>query len=345
MTDWMIYGANGYSGALCAKEAAHRGLAPVLAGRNRSAVEKLGSELGLPTRVFSLNDADQVATELRNLKLVLHCAGPFSTTCKPMLLACAKAGVHYLDITGEIDVLEYVHQNSLRWREAGIAAIPGVGFDVVPTDCLAAKLAAGLPGANQLELAFRWLKRVSAGTAKTAVEGMAQGSRSRVDGRIVAVPQGIRRRVPFADGERDCVANAWGDVSTAYYSTGIENITVYSTIPQTPRFVQKLFGVAWVQKIIKGIIGAVVSGPDEAFQKANREQIWGRVTNANGEEASATLTGPEGYRLSVLTALGAVQRLLENPPRPGALTPSMALGSDFIDGIEDVLITPIVSGN
>jgi short subunit dehydrogenase-like uncharacterized protein len=288
--------------------------------------------------VFPLESAEQIAGQLEGLLLVLHCAGPFSATSESMLLGCARAGVHYLDITGEIDVFENVHQQDGRWQQAGIAAIPGVGFDVVPTDCLAAKLAAFLPGANRLELAFRWPRRISPGTMKTSVEWASRGARRRIAGRVVDVLPGTRRRVPFADGEAGCVAIPWGDVSTAFYSTGIEDITVYTTLPPTPRLVQKLVGIGAVQKAAKGLIEAVVSGPDQAYRQSARTQVWGRVADADGAEVSATLTGPEGYKFTVLTALGAVERFLKELPRPGALTPSMALGPDFIDTIEGVQI-------
>jgi short subunit dehydrogenase-like uncharacterized protein len=338
MSDWMIYGANGYTGELCAREAARRGLGPVLAGRNQGAIERLGSELGLETRVFSLESAEQVVAGVRHLALVLNCAGPFSATCEPMLEGCARSGVNYLDVTGEIDVFEYVHRHDGRWQQTGIAAIPGVGFDVVPTDCLAVRLAAFLPTANRLELAFRWPGRLSPGTGKTMVEGAARGARRRIGGRIVDAPPGIRLRVPFADGEAGCVAIPWGDVSTAYHSTAIGDITVYTTLPDTPRLVQKLMGIEAVQKAAKGLIEAVVTGPDRAFRESARTQVWGRVADADGAEVSATLTGPECYRFTVLTALGAVERFLIKPPPPGALTPSMALGPGFIDTIEGVEI-------
>jgi short subunit dehydrogenase-like uncharacterized protein len=338
MADWMIYGANGYTGELCAREAARRGLRPVLAGRNREAVEKLGKELGLETRVFTLESAEQIADQLGGVLLVLHCAGPFSATSEPMLLGCAGAGVHYLDITGEIDVFEYVHQNGNRWQQAGFAAIPGVGMDVVPTDCLAAKLAATLLGANRLELAFRWPGRISPGTMKTSVEGASRGARRRIAGRIVDVPPGTRRRVAFADGEANCVAIPWGDVSTAYYSTGIGDITVYTTLPDTPRVVQKFMGIGAVQNAAKGLIEALVRGPDQAYRETARTQVWGRVADENGAEVNGTLAGPEGYRFTVLTALGAVERFLKEPPRPGALMPSMALGPGFVDTIDGVQI-------
>ena len=167
--NWMIYGANGYTGRLCAIEAVRRGLRPVLGGRNADALAMLGKQLRLETRVFSLDDPRVVADNLGGIAVMLHCAGPFSATSVPMLSACEHAHCHYLDITGEIDVFEYVHHRDAHWKRANIAAIPGVGFDVVPSDCLAAMLKRELPDATHLRLAFRSKGKMSPGTAKTVV--------------------------------------------------------------------------------------------------------------------------------------------------------------------------------
>ena len=102
---WLIYGANGYSGALIACEAQARGLRPILAGRS-AAVQALATELGLEARSFALDQPAAVRAGLEGVALVLHCAGPFSATSAPMVAACLAAGSHYLDITGEIDVFE-----------------------------------------------------------------------------------------------------------------------------------------------------------------------------------------------------------------------------------------------
>ena len=111
---WMVYGANGYTGRLVAAEAVQRGLKPILAGRNAEEISALGNSLGLETRIFDL-EAD-VASQLDDLRLVLHCAGPFSRTSMPMLDACLARGVHYLDITGEIDVFENAWRQDERAR-------------------------------------------------------------------------------------------------------------------------------------------------------------------------------------------------------------------------------------
>ena len=232
---WMIYGANGYTGRLCAERAVARGLAPILAGRRGDAVARLAAELGLAHRAFALDDSTAVDEGLRDVELVLHCAGPFSATSRPMLDACVRAGSHYLDVTGEIAVFEAVHARTAELATAGVVAIPGVGFDVVPTDCLAASLAAALPNATRLELAFAGLGGgVSQGTAKTMVEGLPHGGAARIDGRIRVVPHAWKTRTISLGGkEREVVSIGWGDVSTAFHSTGIPNITTYTVLPRS----------------------------------------------------------------------------------------------------------------
>src|SRR3954467_15798150 len=151
---WMIYGANGYTGELVAREAVRKGLSPILAGRNAEAVGRLARELGLQSRAFSLDDPQGTAAELQGVEAVLHCAGPFVHTSAPMVDACLATGAHYLDITGEIAVFESILARGEEARKATVALLPGVGFDVVPSDCLAARLAAALPDATDLVLAF-----------------------------------------------------------------------------------------------------------------------------------------------------------------------------------------------
>ena len=183
---WLIYGANGFTGRLVAREAVRRGLAPVLAGRNGDAVFALAEELKLPARVFTLDAGEDVRRGLEGMRLVLHCAGPFVRTSRAMVDACLAHGVHYFDITGEIAVFEAILARDTEARAAGVALVPGVGFDVVPTDCLAATLLQDLPDAANLDLAFTSERGAwSAGTLKTAIESMPSAGAVRRDGRIV----------------------------------------------------------------------------------------------------------------------------------------------------------------
>src|SRR5580658_8010624 len=229
---WMIYGAYGYTGRLVAALATERGELPVLAGRDVRRLRDLGELFELEHRAFDLSDPAAVRRGLEGIEAVAHCAGPFSSTSQPMVDACLATGTHYLDITGEIDVFEAVLARHEEARRAGVVLLPGAGFDVVPSDCLAAMLGRALPGAVRLELALRAAGGVSPGTAKTAMESLGTAGRARVGGVIGPVPADRRRReVEFADGRATAHAIAWGDVATAYHSTGIGDIVVYAAVP------------------------------------------------------------------------------------------------------------------
>lgn len=342
---WMIYGANGYTGNLAAEKARIEGSRPILAGRNRDVIEGLGRKLGLETRVFGLDDAQSVAQGLQGVAVVLHAAGPFSATCRPMLEGCVLSRTHYLDITGEIDVFEYTQQQDARWREAGITVIPGVGFDVVPSDCLAAMLARELPGATQLRLAFKSRKgKLSPGTTKTMIEGLAKGGMIRKDGRLTPVPSAYKvETIAFADGPHLAVTIPWGDVSTAYYSTGIPNIEVFMGTTKGQLRQMKIASALapilareGVQQWLKKQAGRKVKGPTLQERDADEMQLWGEVSDEAGNKATLSMKTPEGYTLTVDSSLAAVRRMRTGTVPPGALTPSRAFGADFVASLPGV---------
>ncbi|MGY6518614.1 MAG: saccharopine dehydrogenase family protein [Lysobacteraceae bacterium] len=337
--DWMIYGANGYTGELAAREAVQRGLRPILAGRSREAVSALADELGLPCRVFGLDDVQSVRQALDGVGLVLHCAGPFSATAAPMLEACLAARCHYLDITGEIDVFAHCHAQDERAKAAGIVVLPGAGFDVVPTDCLAAMLKRDLPDARALVLAFDAGGGPSPGTAKTSVEGLGKGGRARIDGRVEKVPLAWKARSFDRDGQaRHAMTIPWGDVYTAHVSTGIPDIEVYMAVP--PATVKRLrrmrpFGalLGWgpVQAFLKRQVAKKVRGPSAERRGRTDTFVWGEATGADGTVLKKTLRTPNGYELTVTASLGIVGRLLDGPaPAPGFHTPSLLMGADYV---------------
>jgi saccharopine dehydrogenase (NAD+, L-lysine-forming) len=262
-----------------------------------------------------------------------------------MVDACIATGTHYLDITGEIAVFEAIHARNEEARNAGVSLIPGVGFDVVPTDAMAAMLAAELEDATHLELAFVGLGASSAGTTKTMVEGLPEGGRARVDGAIQKVPAGWRsREIAFADKTRRAVSIPWGDVSTAYYSTGIGNIITYLAMPPSLETASKwlsrigpLLALEPVQRGLKRLVELTVEGPDEQARRAGRSEIWGEVRNARGDRVTGTMTTPEGYSFTADSCVEAIKRVLAGVDA-GALTPSMAFGRDFVTGLQGVTI-------
>lgn len=340
---WMIYGANGYTGELIAREAVRRGFKPIVAGRNRGCVEALAHELGLEFRVFGLADATVLAEQIEGLSLVLNCAGPFSATAAPMMEACLRSGVHYLDITGEIAVFELAQSLANRAEQAGVVLCPGVGFDVIPTDCVAAALKTTLPDATHLALGFDSRSGFSPGTAKTSVEGLAQGGKVRHDGRIVSVPLAYKvRRIDFGDGEKDAMTIPWGDVSTAYHTTGIPNIEVF--IPGSPsiitnakraNYIRPLLGIAWVQRLIKTRIAKTVRGPSEKKRAHQPTFVWGEVVNARGEKKTARIRTANGYSLTVTGSLAVVDYLMKSGSVAGTYTPAKLVGSILVNQLPE----------
>lgn len=340
---WLLYGANGYTGALIAREAVARGLRPTLAGRRAETVEPLGRALGCPTAVFALDDADALGRATRGVRAVLNCAGPFSATAAPVMGACLAAGAHYLDITGEIDVFEAAHALDGAARDAGSVLCPGVGFDVVPTDCVAAVLAESLPDATYLALAFDWLGRPSRGTARTSFEGLRGGGRIRSAGRIVPVAHAFREReIDFGGGAaRTAVTIPWGDVSTAYRTTGIPNIETYVAMPpQQVRWLRRLNRLAPLLRL--GVVRSFVErridrsppGPDAAERAAAPTRIWGEAQAPSGESRVARLLVANGYDVTVHAALGLLAIVLARPQAAGGyFTPSQLGGPRFIESL------------
>lgn len=338
---WLLYGAYGYSGRLIAELAVRKGMRPVLAGRNIDKLEALAQALSLDALPLDLNDQEELTKVLSDFKLLMHCAGPFSSTAEPMLTACLAAGTHYLDITGEISVFEAAHDRHAAARDAGIVICPGVGFDVVPTDCVAARLKQALPGADRLALGFDSRSTLSPGTAKTAIEGLAEGGRVRRGGELRKVPLAYRtRRIDFGNGEKLAMTIPWGDVATAYFSTGIPSIEVF--VPASPRVVsrlRRLNSVRWllklgpVQGLMKTSAGKRMSGPDSETLESDRTYVWGEVSDPQGNRKEARLVTANGYRLTAEGAVAITGHVLDSEIQGGYYTPSLLMGADFVSSL------------
>lgn len=337
----LIYGANGYTGQLIAREAVRRGLAPTLGGRNETALATLARDLALPFRSFPLDDANQLRQALDGAGTVLHCAGPFVRTSRPMVDACLAVGVSYLDITGEIPVFESILARDDEARAAGVVLLPGIGFDVVPTDCLARELHERLPDATHLDLAFvaeggGW----SRGTLATMIESLPHAGAMRRGGRIVPLPLAAEAmEIELPVGRRTVMSIAWGDVATAFHTTGIPNIRVFSGVaPRTLRRLRRLRPLlplaGWkpVKRLLEGWVLRTVTGPGEDQRRRARTWIWGAVKNARGESVSRSFATAEGYALTAQTAVEGLRRVARGDVASGAWTPARAFGASFIAG-------------
>jgi len=337
----LIYGAYGYTGERIAREAVDRGLDVVLAGRNGTKTRGLAIQLGVDSRVFPVEEAEN---HLDGVDVVLNCAGPFIETAEPMAEACLATGTHYLDITGEIPVFEALAERDREAEDADVCLLPGVGFDVVPTDCLAAHLHDRLPSATHLRLGIDTPGSVSGGTLSTALEQAGAGGMVRRDGRIRPEPPGAKTRtIDFGGGPKHAVSAPMGDVSTAYYTTGIENIDVFLSAPEYAEYllrasdyVTPLLAIPTVKNGLQALVRALVSGPSADARERERVRLWGEATDGE-TTVTARLETPETYALTVDAATTALERCEGGVGLTGYQTPATAFGPDYVlelDGVE-----------
>jgi len=334
----VLYGVTGYTGQLVLAECLDNGLRPRLAGRDAAAVRTMAERHALEWCAASLDDAPALDRALAGATVVIHCAGPFAHTSRRMADACLRNGVHYLDITGEIAVFEALAARDAEAKAAGVMLLPGAGFDVVPSDCLAAHLKRRMPDACALALAFHGGTGLSRGTATTMAENAGSPGAVRRGGRIVPVPPAWRTRlIDFGDKVRLTATIPWGDVSTAYHSTGIPDIEVYTAMPpsavrwlKASRWVAPILRLPWVRGQLVAAVNRRPAGPSAEQRRGAVARLWGEVRNANGSVASALLQTPDGYTLTARTAVLAARAVLEGGAVAGFQTPSRAFGADFI---------------
>jgi short subunit dehydrogenase-like uncharacterized protein len=342
---FLLYGSYGYTGSLIADEAARRGMQPILAGRDANRLKAQADLLNLDFCPITLGDPGAIETALQEVPLVLNCAGPFRYTSKPIVDACLRVGRHYLDITGEIQVFEELVLRDHEARQAGVMLLPGLGFDVVPTDCLAAHLKQRLPFASTLTLAISTSGGgISRGTLLTTIEGLPGKGIVRRGGKLTQVPLFEKTQmVDFGRGPRTAINVPWGDVSTAYYSTGIPNIEDYIALPKSvirmSRLVRPLIGLTskpLVQRLLRWAVMRSRPGPSAEERRHSVSRLWGEVKDNLGHSVISRMETPDGYTLTAETALAGVERVLSGDFKPGFQTPSLAYGADFILDFEGV---------
>ncbi|RYY30025.1 MAG: hypothetical protein EOO04_05840 [Chitinophagaceae bacterium] len=337
--DFLLYGANGYTGRLIARYAKQYNLRPLLAGRSAAALQSLASETGFEYRVIDLNDKDGLQHTLKPFAVVVHAAGPFDVTAVAMVEACLATNTHYLDINGDTNVFETIKQYNQSAISNNTMLLPGAGFDVVPTDCTAALLKQHLPDATSLELAFVTTGGgLSHGTAKTMINNLGSGGARRKDGKIIRVPLGEHGfNIKIEGNDYFVMSIPWGDVSTAHFTTGIPDIETFTGVPINAYRLLKMQGAfnwllrkEFVKNRLRAALAKRPAGPDDATRSKARALIWGRVTNNKGESRTVASAGPEGYTLTAHSTLLMVKKVLSGNLKAGYQTPATAYGHAFV---------------
>lgn len=342
----LIYGATGYSGGLVARLAAERGWAPIVAGRDAARVEAFARRLDVPARVTAVGDPDAVDRMLVGVGVLLNAAGPFSATAEPLLAACLRAGVHYLDLGAEVPAIERLATYADAARARGVMIMPAVGFDVVASDCLAVHVARRVPGATRLAIGITNLRLLSRGSAKTLVQTV-DGGLVRRDGALVPVPLGaLEHTLDYGEGPRASVSVSLADLTTAYHSTGIPNVATYTEA--TPFMRALLAGVRAGRPVLRTApaqawLGAcaellpedpTTARPDAA---AGTQRVVVEAVDDAGTRAVSRLETPEAYAFTPHAAGAVLERVLAGDVEPGFETPGRVYGPDLVLGLPGVV--------
>ena len=343
----MIYGAYGYTGELMVREAVKQGLKPVIAGRGAEKLKPLADELNLEYRAFGVQEA---GIYLQDISVLLNCAGPFSATAEMLVKACLEQQADYLDITGEIEVFRKCYALDGEARKCNVIVMPGVGTDIVPTDCLAAMLKEKLPDATRLDLAFSFGTSPSIGTVKTSIESLGKGGLIRENNRLKRVPNAFRmRKIPFQNKPQWAVTIPWGDVFTTGISTHVPNGVVYMAMSKMAIYMVRLtnpvkgiLNTRCGQKLIKKLASLLIKkGPDEQARETERGQFWGEAQAPDGGKVEMTMSTPNVYQLTAVTGIRIAEYCMRVHGKSGYYTPSMLLGSNFITSIPGIDIRSI----
>jgi short subunit dehydrogenase-like uncharacterized protein len=345
----IVYGAYGYTGEIIVEELQSKNLSVLLSGRSESKLIELSQKTGFPYITVNLNDKDALLNLALQGKVMIHAAGPFKQTAGIMVEACIAAKTHYLDINGDISVFEMLKPYGDQAEKAGIMLLPGTGFDVVPTDCIAMHLNNQMSDAVSIKIAFATLGGgISHGTASTVITRLGEPAQRRENGKLVSIPLGKNGiMVKFGDKSMFCMSIPWGDVSTAYTSTGIPNIESFMAVKPSVYKLLKLQGIVnWllrtnmVRRLIQKKIDTKPKGPNREQRDKGGALVWAQVENLKGETLSACIQTPESYNLTAKATVLIAEKIINNQFKSGYQTPAKAYGENLIfemDGVRKIL--------
>jgi short subunit dehydrogenase-like uncharacterized protein len=335
----VVYGSYGYTGKLIVDLCKTKNLTVVLAGRNEQQLKTQSDSTGYNYEVVESNDLEGLKKLLIPAALVIHCGGPFRYTAETMAQACLATNTHYTDITGEYQVFESLPNLDSKANELNLTIMPGTGFDVVPSDCLALHLKNRLPSATHLQLAFTMSKGgLSRGTSKSMTEGLGYGGLIRKDGKLTYCEMGSKvLEVDFGAFKTKALCIPWGDISTAWRSTGIPTIEVYTgatekmiTNARRSNYFNWLLRMRFIKNYLLKQIDKKPAGPSEEKREMGRSFLWGKVWDAAGKECISRIETLSGYSLTAYTSVLIAEKILAGNFKSGYQTPAMAYGADLI---------------
>ncbi len=341
---WMIYGAYGFTGSLLAKIAADKGFKPVLAGRDALKTKRLALSLGLDFKVFSLDEDSIIEKNLKDIDLLYNLAGPYCKTAPTMVEACLRTKTHYMDLTGDIEIYDFLYSLDKVAIENEILIMPGVGFNVIATECVAAHTVQKLSTCDHLDIVMATQAKPSKGTFKQMIALLPRGGyeienhelkRRNIGKSDIKIKYPDKRRTPFSI--------PIGELIACHKSLNIANIRVHyamssSWVRMTETMIDiiaKFSGKNYGKKVLSNFASNYIKGPDETSMLHDKAYVYAKASSDLGVYAETMIKTPEPYYFTALITLKVIQKVLDGEYK-GALTPVEAFGSSIIFEVEGV---------
>ena len=329
MTKLMIYGAAGYTGRMASTNAKAHGLDFVIAGRpqDEDRLAALAADLGVDYRLFAVDDQGGARRALKDIGVLLNCAGPFMRTAEPLMRACIAAGVHYLDIAAELDSYRLAETLDAEAEAAGVMLLPGSGGSVAMLGSLASHAAKRVAAPRKLSIALHVAGGFSRGSAVSASENLTTETLHRVGGTLVARSPEEVRTFDFGSGPATSFPVTLPDLITIWRATGIADIETFVHVTEGA--------------FPEGDLAAMPDGPTLEQREANRYHAAVEVVGEDGTVARSVLDTVNGYTFTTIAAAEAARRVLGGEVRAGFQTPAGLFGDGFAETIADTSIVDL----
>ncbi|KAL7907078.1 Saccharopine dehydrogenase domain-containing protein [Trichoderma velutinum] len=321
MANFMIYGATGYTGRLASEYSKSIGLNAVVAGRSTGSIKQLADSLGFSYRTFDANDRQAVDENLRGIRVLLNCAGPFARTAEPLMDACIRSGVHYLDVSAELISYQLAEQKNDEAKAANVMLLPGCGGSVAMLGCLAGHAIKSINKVTSIDIALFVAGAMSRGSAISAAEGVTAETLQRQNGQLIEHKVQDTAEFDFDDGKGSvsCFPVTLPDLLTIWKSTDSPNIKTFVHVS----------GNAFPT----GDLAALPDGPTADERKANPYHAAVVAKGEDGAIKKAVLHTANGYEFTSVACIEAAKRVLDGKAKGGFQTPVIAFGSDFVTTI------------
>lgn len=334
-----IFGATGYTGRLCVAEAVRQGLPVRVAGRRAEAVEQLAAEYpgaAITTAVADVEDAAGLKSLVESSDVLLSTVGPYAQFGRPVVDAAIEFSTPYLDVTGELDFLNWVYAQSPRAEQARVSLAPAVGFDGVPGDLLASQAAAALDGEVATVRVAYFVEggRASAGTARSALGALSRGGAVWRNGRVCQEPAGIEHwEAPFPapPGPAAAISVPFPEVVTVGRSVGAQVVRCFAAVPGAwvlpplagpAQRVTSFLSTTPVWGLLERAVDRLPEGPSDESRSRAKTVVVAEAAGSDGVSVTRWARVSDPYGVTAVIAVAGARRLVDGGLPPGVLTPS-----------------------